>query len=99
MRVCYFGTYRAGYNRNKIMISALKSAGVEVITCQENLWYGIEDREHITAGGWRSPKFWWRVIKTYIKLMWKFFSIGKFDVMVLGYPGSLMFFLESFIVG
>ena len=99
MRVCYFGTYRAGYNRNKIMISALKSAGVEVITCQENLWYGIEDREHITAGGWRSPKFWWRVIKTYIKLMWKFFSIGKFDVMVLGYPGQFDVFLGKLCCG
>ena len=97
MRVCYFGTYRSGYNRNKIMISALKSVGVDVSICHETLWQGIEDREKVTAGGWRSPKFWWRVIKTYAKLVIKSFSIGKFDVMVLGYPGQFDVFLAKLI--
>lgn len=97
MRVCYFGTYRAGYNRNKIMIAALKSADVDVVICQENLWYSIEDRENVTTGGWRSPKFWWRVIRTYTKLLIKSLSIGKFDVMVLGYPGQIDVFLAKII--
>ena len=97
MRVCYFGTYRDGYNRNRIMISALKSAGVDVSTCHETLWHSIEDRENVTAGGWRSPMFWWRVIKTYAKLVIKSFSIGKFDVMVLGYPGQFDVFLARII--
>ncbi|MDD2523053.1 MAG: glycosyltransferase family 4 protein [Anaerolineaceae bacterium] len=97
MKVCYFGTYRSEYNRNKIMIAALKNAGVEVITCQVNLWHSIEDRENVTTGGWRSPKFWWRVIKAYTKLIIKSFSIGKFDVMVLGYPGQFDVFLARVI--
>ncbi|NLE83209.1 MAG: glycosyltransferase family 4 protein [Chloroflexi bacterium] len=97
MRVCYFGTYRAKYNRNKILIAALKSAGVDVTICHENLWHSIEDRENVTAGGWRSPKFWWRVIKAYTKLIIKSFSIGKFDVMVLGYPGQFDVFLARII--
>lgn len=97
MKVCYFGTYRDEYNRNKIMIAALKSAGVEVIICHENLWRGIDDRENITAGGWRSPNFWWRVIKAYTKLIAKSFSVGKFDVMILGYPGQFDVFLAKII--
>ncbi|NLB71723.1 MAG: glycosyltransferase family 4 protein [Chloroflexi bacterium] len=97
MRVCYFGTYRAKYNRNKIMIAALKNAGVEVTICHENLWHSIEDRENVTSGGWRSPKFWWRVIRAYAKLVLKSFSIGKFDVMVLGYPGQFDVFLARII--
>jgi glycosyltransferase involved in cell wall biosynthesis len=79
------------------MIAALKSAGVEVVICQENLWHSIEDRENVTAGGWRSPKFWWRVIKAYTKLILKSFSIGEFDVMVLGYPGQFDVFLARII--
>jgi len=99
MKVCYFGTYRAEYNRNKIMISALQSAGVDVIICHENLWHSIEDRVRVTAGGWRSPKFWWRVIKTYTKLIFRSFSIGKFDVLIVGYPGQFDVFLAKLICG
>ena len=97
MKVCYFGTYRAQYNRNRIMIAALKSAGVEVTVCHEKLWHSIEDRESVTAGGWRSPKFWWRVFKAYLKLILKSFSIGGFDIMVLGYPGQFDVFLARII--
>ncbi len=97
MKVCYFGTYRAEYNRNKIMISALQSAGVDVIICHENLWHSIEDRVRVTAGGWRSPKFWWRVIKTYTRLIFKSFFIEEFDVMVVGYPGQFDVFLARII--
>lgn len=97
MKVCYFGTYRAEYNRNKIMIAALKSAGVEVIICHETLWQSIEDRENITAGGWRSPKFWLRVIRAYTKLIIKSVSLGKFDMMILGYPGQFDVFLAKVI--
>lgn len=97
MKVCYFGTYRAGYNRNNIMIAALRSAGVEVVECHENLWTSIEDRENITKGGWRNPGFWWRVIKAYTKLFFRSFTIGKFDVMVLGYPGQFDIFLAKIV--
>ena len=37
MRVCYFGTYRAEYSRNQIMIEGLRRNGVEVIECHETL--------------------------------------------------------------
>jgi glycosyltransferase involved in cell wall biosynthesis len=97
MRVCYFGTYRAEYNRNKIMISALESAGVDVAICHENLWYSIEDRENVTAGGWRSPKFWLRVFVAYTRLLWNYTKIGDYDVMVVGYPGQIDIFLARFL--
>lgn len=79
------------------MISALESVGVNVTICHETLWHSIEDRENVTAGGWRSPKFWWRVIRTYIKLIYKSFSIGKFDIMILGYPGQFDVFFAKII--
>ena len=41
LRVCYFGTYRADYARNHILITGLRRNGVEVIECQESLWHSI----------------------------------------------------------
>ena len=57
LRVCYFGTYRANYNRNQMMIAGLRLNGVEVIECHATLWHGIEDRVETTKGGWRKPAF------------------------------------------
>lgn len=89
MRVCYFGTYRAEYSRNRIMIEGLRRNGVEVVECHEPLWYDIEDRVQAASGGWIHPSFWLRVIKVYSRLLRKYWGIGDYDVMVLGYPGQL----------
>jgi len=89
VKVCYFGTYRNEYSRNKIMIAALRSAGVEVKECHVPLWLGIADRVNAVSGGWRKPSFFLRVIKVYTKLIWKLiFEIKHFDIMIVGYPGA-----------
>lgn len=95
MKVCYFGTYRKNYSRNRIMIAALESAGVDVIQCHETLWHGIQDRVNVTESGWKSPAFWWRVVKTYSKLIWRFFKIKDFDILMVGYPGQFDIFLAK----
>jgi len=89
VRVCYFGTYRAGYTRNRKMIEGLRRNGVEVIECHEPLWLGTEDRVQVASGGWMHPSFWLRIIKVYSRLLRKYRSVGDYDVMVLGYPGQL----------
>ncbi len=90
MKVCYFGTYRHEYSRNKTMIAALRSAGVEVQECHVPLWHGIDDRVDAVSGGWKKPSFFLRVVKVYIKLIWKLiFKIKPFDIMIVGYPGFI----------
>ena len=93
MRVRYFGTYRAEYSRNQIMIEGLRRAGVEVIECHETLWHGIEDRVQVTSGGWISPAFLWRVLRTYGHLLAKYLKMGPYDIMVVGYPGQFDVYL------
>ncbi len=88
MRVCYFGTYRAGYVRNRLMIDRLKSQGIDVIECHEQLWRGFDDREQAAVAGWRRPAFWWRAVTVYLRLFRKYFSIGPYDIMLVGYPGQ-----------
>lgn len=97
MIVCYFGTYREEYSRNRIMIAALRSTGVIVKECHVSLWHGIEDRVNITVGGWRSPGFWWRVIKTYTKLVLNYLKVGQYDVLMVGYPGQVDVYLAHFL--
>ncbi|NJN19196.1 MAG: glycosyltransferase family 4 protein [Oscillochloris sp.] len=89
LRVCYFGTRRAGYARNAIIVDGLRRQGIEVIDCHESLWQSFADREQAAAGGWVRPAFFLRVLRTYIRLLWRYASIPHdYDVMVVGYPGQ-----------
>lgn len=89
LHVCYFGTYRANYTRNQILLAGLKAqANVVVYECHATLWHSIEDRVEQASGGWRSPKFWGRVIKTYWKLFRAHNRTPEYDVMLIGYPGQ-----------
>lgn len=98
LNVCYFGTYRAGYSRNRIMIDGLRANDVTVIECHEPLWRSIEDRVHSVSGGWRKPSFWWRVARTYARLLTKFRQNKQdFDLLIVGYPGQFDLFLARLL--
>ncbi len=97
LRVCYFGTFRAGYARNQILISGLRQNGVDVIECHQTLWRGIQDRVEAASGGWLRPAFLLRIIRTYWKLLSAYRRVGDYDVMVLGYPGQLDVYLARLL--
>lgn len=78
------------------MIASMRAVGIEVIECHEKLWESIEDRVNVTKGGWLNPKFWWRVVKTYSRLIKRFKSIGDFDVLMTGYPGQFDIYLANY---
>jgi len=99
IRVCYFGTYRANYERNRLMIDRLRQCGFEVIPCHATLWQGFEDREQTAGGGWKKPAFWGRVIKAYLSLLSQYRKVGEYDVMFLGYPGQPDVLLGRFLSG
>lgn len=97
MRVCYFGTYRAGYSRNKIMIKGLKANKCQVQECHVPLWRGIEDRVQAASGNWWKPSFLIRIVSCYVALLKKYRSIKDYDVMVVGYPGHFDVFLARLL--
>jgi len=70
------------------MIEGLRHAGVEVVECHEQLWYGIEDRVETVQGGWQSIRFWMRLLKTYVKLLRKYRKVPEYDILIVGYPGQ-----------
>jgi len=75
------------------MIEGLRCNGIEVVECHIPLWHGIEDRVNKAAGGWRNPRFLWRVLRTYWELFKAYRRVGHYDVLMLGYPGYLDVFL------
>jgi glycosyltransferase involved in cell wall biosynthesis len=87
--VCYFGTYRKNYSRNRILIKGLRAAGVEVIECHENLWHGVEDRVNTVQGGWKRPLFWFRLVRAYVRLICKYLFLPDHEILIVGYPGLL----------
>jgi glycosyltransferase involved in cell wall biosynthesis len=89
VRVCYFGTYRAEYARNQMMIEGLRRSGVEVVECHEPLWHGIEDRVDVAGGGWRNPAFWRRLVGAYGRLLRRYRHVGEHDLLIVGYPGQM----------
>ena len=98
LRVCYFGTYRAEYSRNRIMIEGLRSQGVEVCECQAQLWQSIEERVDAVKGSWRNPAFFVHVVRTYGRLLARYWSQrNQYDVMVVGYPGQFDVFLARLL--
>jgi len=89
LRVCYFGTYRAGYTRNQIILKGLQAQpDVAVHVCHATLWHGIEDRVAQASGGWRNPRFWGRVVSAYRDLIRAHAAAPAYDVMLIGYPGQ-----------
>lgn len=98
LRVCYFGTYRDEYSRNRILMEGLRRNGVQVIECHERLWDGIEDRVQTVQGGWKSLRFWRRIATTYTRLLRRYWQLGgAYDVLVVGYPGQLDVFLARLL--
>jgi glycosyltransferase involved in cell wall biosynthesis len=86
--VCFFGTYRAGYVRNEVMIAGLEANDVTVHRCHSELWHGVEDRVEQAAGGWMRSGFVFRVAKAYWRLWRRHRHMPDYDVMLIGYPGQ-----------
>lgn len=98
LRICYFGTYRANYTRNRILIQGLQAQeNVVVYTCHATLWHSIEDRVQQASGGWRHPRFWGRVMRTYWQLLRAHHHTPAYDVLLIGYPGQFDSYLARLL--
>lgn len=80
------------------MIKGLRRNGVEVLECHQPLWHGIEDRVHSVSGGWKNPRFWWRVVRTYAQLLNQYRAFhNHYDILIVGYPGQFDVFLARIL--
>ena len=80
MRVVYFGTYDRLYPRNAQVISALRSAGVEVVEHHRPVW---EQRHNWSLGAHQMG----RLAEAEWSLRRAPLDGGAMDVLIVGYPG------------
>ena len=97
MRVCYLGTYDTEQSRNAIVIQGLRANGVEVVECHVPLWRNTEEKIRALRGGWRSPRFLWRIARSYLQLLRRYTRVGDYDAMVVGYAGHFDLFLARLL--
>ena len=97
-KICYFGTYRANYSRNRILITGLKTIGFELVECHEKLWNGIADRVQVANGGWITIAFIRRFFGVYWRLLMRYVAMQHdYDVMIVGYPGQVDVFFARLL--
>ncbi|ABC22921.1 hypothetical protein F11_10905 [Rhodospirillum rubrum F11] len=87
MRVVYLGTYDHDKPRNRLMIAALRAAGVEVRECCVDVWAGVADKSLI--GGWARVTRLLRWLAAYPLLIVRYLRCPPHDAVVFGYLGHL----------
>lgn len=87
MRVLCWGTGDKGKPRNRILLAALKSAGVEVTEIHQDVWAGIEDKSQLR--GPDKMRRYVRWIAAYPRLLLKFLAGPAPDAIVLTYPAQV----------
>jgi glycosyltransferase involved in cell wall biosynthesis len=98
MRICFFGTYtlEEGYPVNRVILQGLRAAGTEVVECHAGLWQ--QPHQRWSSRKWfLSPIFWINTVWSYLKLIFKYFGIGSYDLMVVGYLGHQDIFLARLL--
>lgn len=89
MNICYFGTYEETYSRNELMIKGLRALGHNVVECHVSLWGGVTDKSSTLSGFRAKLGFFVRLMTLYPRLFAKYVSIGRRDVIFVGYFGHL----------
>ena len=92
LRVCYFGTYSKGeeYARNNAIISGLQANGVEVISCQADVWPTHEQKMASMEQGLVSQGL--AYLRAYLKLVRQYLAAPDHDLLCVGYIGHIDMF-------
>ncbi len=88
VRAVLWGTYDLGKPRTRILIRALREAGVDLTECHVDVWAGVDDKAQLH--GWRR-KFGRaaRLLAAYPALIWRYLGIPRHHVVLVGYLGHL----------
>ena len=89
-RICFFGTYERDYLRNITLIEGLRSSGWQVQECHVPLWEKERDKTGAYLGPWSLMLRAVELKLAYLRLLLKYvFTVGSYDIMVVGYIGHL----------
>ena len=87
MRICMFGTYEAGYDRNRVLREGLEEAGIELIECHEPVWESMRYKTSAINGPLHYLGIVGRLLLAYAKLSIRYLRTPDHDVVLVGYLG------------
>ena len=86
--IVFWGTYDKGKPRVRLLISGLKSQGINVVECHSDVWKGIEDKSQFKGFNNKLNKIL-AVAFAYPKLIVKYFNLPDHQTVVISYMGQL----------
>jgi glycosyltransferase involved in cell wall biosynthesis len=87
MRVCMFGTYEAGYDRNQVLMRGMREAGIEVIECHVPLWETMRYKTSAFKGPAQYVVIAAKLALAYAKLCFRYLFAPPHDIVLVGYLG------------
>lgn len=87
MRVCMFGTYEAGYDRNQVLMRGMREAGIEVIECHVPLWETMRYKTSAFKGPAQYVVIAAKLALAYAKLCFRYLLAPPHDIVLVGYLG------------
>ena len=95
--ILYFGTYEETYPRNRIIMKSLKKMGHKIKECHISLWGNNTDKTVYFKSGHDAFLLLFRLLTAYPRLVLKYLSLGRYDVVFVGYLGHLDVLVVKFL--
>ena len=87
MRVCMFGTYEAGYDRNQVLMRGMREAGIEVVECHVPLWETMRYKTSAFKGPAQYVVIAAKLALAYTQLCFRYLLAPPHDIVLVGYLG------------
>ena len=87
MRVCMFGTYEAGYDRNQVLMRGMREAGIEVVECHVPLWETMRYKTSVFKGPAQYLVIAAKLAIAYAQLCFRYLFAPPHDIVLVGYLG------------
>lgn len=87
MRVCMFGTYEAGYDRNQVLMRGMREAGIEVVECHVPLWERMRYKTSAFKGPVQYVVIAAKLALAYAQLSVRYLFAPPHDIVLVGYLG------------
>lgn len=87
MRVCMFGTYEAGYDRNQVLMRGMREAGIEVVECHVPLWETMRYKTSAFKGPAQYVVIAAKLALAYVQLCFRYLLAPPHDIVLVGYLG------------
>ena len=87
IRVCMFGTYEAGYDRNRVLLRGLREAGVEVQECHVPVWETMRYKTSAFKGPAQYLAIVAKLTLAYALLSFRYLGAPSHDIVFVGYLG------------